>query len=189
MISTPSLRISVALLVLAVMLGGASLGAWLYAHSSRNAAQAALEVAARKAGAQVRARQLALELAPRLARLEADGAFVQASRFDWATVLEMAGSAVPLPGLQWRMAARVPMKGLERLGFVTTISLDLALLHEGDLLRLQAWLLREAPGPWQFETCALAAAPVLVGAENPTATPQVTARCELSAYVFKGAST
>ena len=189
MISTPSLRTSLALLVLAMVLGGASLGAWLYAYSLRSAAEAALEVAARKAGAQARARQLALEFAPRLERLHADGAFVHASRFDWATVLQMAGNAVPLPGLQWRMAARVPMKGRERLGFVTSISLDLPLLHEGDLLRLQAWLLREAPGPWQFETCALTAAPSLMGEEAPTATPQVTARCELSAFVLKGAST
>ena len=185
----PSVRVSFALLALALMLGGMSLGVWWNAQASRNSAQRALEAAARAAGAAVRARQLALQLAPRLARLKAEGAFRPVSRLVWANVLEAAASGVPLPSLQWRMAARVPLKGFETLGSVTTISLDLALLHEGDLLRLQQWLDREAPGPWRFETCDLRAPPTLAAPEHPTAMPRVTARCELSAYVFTEGST
>ena len=42
-------------------------------------------------------------------------------------------------------AARAPLPGFERLGFLTPVTLDLQLLHEGDLLRLHAWLRENAP--------------------------------------------
>ena len=180
----PALLMSASLVCAGLLSVAAAIGVAACAASDRAAAQVTLESAKRSARAQAEALRVAKMLAPRVAMLTEAGAFRQASRLDWAEVLEHAAAALQLPDLKWRIAAQMPLPGFAQLGLVTPVSLDLSLLHEGDLLRFEQWLHRHAPGPWQFQECELRAASGSAVANLPAMTPRVTARCELQAYSF-----
>ena len=182
----PSLPASLTLVFAGLLVIATAVGVTVVAASARAQAQATLEVAMRNAKAQAEARRMTEALAPRVRALSSTGAFRQASRLDWAEVLDRAAGAMQLPSLQWRIAARTPLPGFEKLGTVSAVFLDLALLHEGDLLRLENWLQRHAPGPWQLRVCELRAASRSAQPNPQAFHPRVTAHCELQAYTFRG---
>ncbi|MEM7540805.1 MAG: hypothetical protein AAF384_04370 [Pseudomonadota bacterium] len=121
------------------------------------------------------------EYYPEFVRLYNGGFLGPERRLDWLESLRNAGKSLGLPELTYKMS---PQKVEEpefdlNLGTydlnVSTMSLSMGLLHEGDFSRLLAAIDREAPGVYSVAECQFQLTRD-DGALNPT-TPNIAAAC------------
>ncbi len=98
---------------------------------------------------------------PEFRRLYDAGLLGRERRLSWLETLRRAGDANGLKQVAYKLDAQRPATpdfdialGDYRL-YVSTMSLNLALLHEGDLLRMLQALDRDALGQYALKRCAL----------------------------------
>lgn len=98
---------------------------------------------------------------PAFKQLHARGIIGQEHRLNWVETLRAAGDTLQLPKIDYRIEAQriyVPEIALDSGPFDVNVSemhLNLALLHEGDLIRLLAALDRDSAGLFSVERCEM----------------------------------
>lgn len=123
------------------------------------------------------------EFYPVFARMVRDGLLGEERRLSWLETLREAGSAIDIPELSYKLDAQreaEPLPGLtlgEFSVYVSPMSLNLGLLHEGDLVRLLDALEREAHGLYSVRRCDMRLREGALTADPDT--PNVRADCVL----------
>lgn len=123
------------------------------------------------------------EFYPDFVRLHRDGLLGNERRLSWLETLRTAGDAIRIPELTYKIEAQrqsapdYPLHlGIYRLD-VSPMTLNLGLLHEGDLLQILAALDRDAYGLYSVRECELHRATDELTLD-PNA-PNITADCTL----------
>ena len=158
-----ALRGSVALLVLALALGGAAAGVSIRFHDASvhgyEREKTRLEaVRSRHAAIDEQRRLLETWLTP-FRQLQAEGIIGDERRLAWIETLREAAAHLQLPSLRYRIERRTPYEAgldLEPGAFrplSTAVRLDVGLLHEGDLVRLLHELATRGAGLHRVERC------------------------------------
>lgn len=173
------------LLLAMVTVAVCTLGWYSYriADSGRVAAaqqQRALEEARLRYQRSGEERDLLTRYAPEYRALASHGFIGAEQRVNWIDSLRVASDAARLPGVQYQVGAQMPYRLPElpdALLAQSPMTIDLRLVHEGDLMRFLRALAAERSGVFMLNECTLerlAADPVGRGQ------PNLRADCELS---------
>ena len=120
---------------------------------------------------------------PKYEALEEDGIIGIEKRLSWVETLGDAAETIKLPALRYELRPReeykpeFPLQQGTYQVFSSDMSLDVGLLHEGDLAALLRELNRNAVGLFSVSRCFLSGPPTTVQLD-PKA-KNVTARCDL----------
>lgn len=110
-------------------------------------------------------------------------------RLNWIEVLRNAGEEIKIPGLSYEIRSQEAYKpGFKmKLGkyklFRTVMSLNMQLLHEGDLFRLLEILDQNALGSYNVSNCAINAKSKTIS--ETAEGSNLTVRCELTWHTIK----
>lgn len=182
-----ALRGSVAILALALALGGAAAGGAVRFHDRAvheyGAQKTRLESTRSRHGAIDEQRRLVEAWLPAFRVLQAEGVVGDEQRLAWIEILRETAARLGLPSLRYRIERRTPYDigpdfatGALRL-FSTVVRIEAGLLHEGDLERLLGEIAARGAGLHRVERCDVRrAAPAFVmrsGAVN------LAAACDL----------
>lgn len=128
------------------------------------------------------------EQLPEFERLYRAGIIGAERRLDWLELLRVAAESIRLPEFSYRIepqrphATELPLQ-LGRYELRSSLmTLDLGLLHEGDLLELFRFLDARADGLYHVTRCALDR--IESGAEAETLRAHIKAQCELSWFTI-----
>ncbi len=125
-------------------------------------------------------RDLLTRYVPEYQALDRAGFIGPEQRVNWIDSLRVAGEAVRLPGVQYQIGAQTPhrLPELPQASLVQSpMTIDLRLVHEGDLMRFLRALAAEQVGVFMLNECTLerlTAEPVSHGQ------PNLRADCDLS---------
>lgn len=152
-----------ALLLVIVSIAVVALGGYSHriAESSRIAAarqQQALDDARRRYQRSGEERDLLARYAPEYLALEGSGFIGSEQRVNWIDSLHIASEAAGLFGVQYQIGAQTPYRLPELPGaplLQSPMSIDLQLLHEGDLMRFLHGLAARRAGVFTLEACTL----------------------------------
>ncbi|MCH9672905.1 MAG: hypothetical protein K0U93_15820 [Gammaproteobacteria bacterium] len=106
-------------------------------------------------------KRLVEDFYPRFQALAAGGRIGEERRLNWIETLRQAASAIKLPSLQYQIASRseaTPEFPVDSGNFevmVSEMTLDIGLLHEGDLFALLDELERRATGLFHVSDCRM----------------------------------
>ena len=126
---------------------------------------------------------------PEFVDLYHKGVVGQEQRLNWIETLKEAQNTVRLPSLSYninsqRVNTPVFPVDLGRFKLYTSeMTLQLSLLHEGDLLNLLEHMDKRANGTFSMDTCTFTKAGSIV-MDNPKA-PNITVNCNLDWYTIK----
>ncbi|MCX7198207.1 MAG: hypothetical protein NTW37_09545 [Proteobacteria bacterium] len=125
-------------------------------------------------------RDLLTRYAPEYRALDSHGFIGAEQRVNWIDSLRVAGERVGLPGVQYQIGAQMPYRLPEQPQSMlaqSPMTIELRLVHEGDLMRFLRALAAQRSGVFLLNECTLerlAADPVGGGQ------PNLRADCELS---------
>jgi len=120
-----------------------------------------------------------------------NGALGKEHRLNWIEVLKNAGDEIKPPSLNYQIATQklhtpaFPVNLGRYQVYASTMSLNMQLLHEGDLFRLFAFLDKQAKGVYTVLNCHLRRSSDLI-TDDP-AVPNITVQCELEWFTIKRA--
>ena len=159
------LKGALALLVGALIAGGAMIGGALYYSQAKLQAleqvrRALASVSHRYRAIDEESRTIARFLGP-FKRLQREGIIGAERRLDWIEALRTDAGRLKLPSLRYQISAQAPYTprfdvplGALRV-YRSNMKLSIGLLHEKDLLRLLAAVDHDAPGLFQLSRCSI----------------------------------
>ena len=169
-----------ALLVCALLAG--SEWHWRGACDAHARAEGALAAASREFLSVDEDERLIRTRYPEYRRLAAEGMLGEEQRLDWLEALREADAMFKLPAIRYAIDARQTWLGSREIDTgpytlrSSDMSLSLALIHEGDLVRLLAHLRAARVGLFSVETCNLIRR---ANTDAPLASPALDASCVL----------
>lgn len=130
--------------------------------------------------------------ADRYAELTRQGVIGEEPRLKWVEALERINQGLRLPMLRYEIQPRTLVsatasranEGVLRL-FRSSMTLDMGLLHEGELLALLAQLRRSTGGRFEVRRCDMRLASVARGIAFDVRQPNLLAVCVLDWYSLK----
>lgn len=128
------------------------------------------------------------EYGRRFNELEKKGMFVQSDKLAWIEKIELAARQLRIPLTKYELDTnnKMPLPvsiQAEQLGlYKTPLHLSLTMLHEGDLLALEDYLLHENLGLFTFESCELRRTRDKPSFQRLEA--MMSAECDLNIYNF-----
>jgi hypothetical protein len=134
-------------------------------------------------------RRLIEDYLPRFEELDEKGIIGEEHRLNWVEALREAASLVKLPGLRYEIYEQkeyipeFPVETGTLKLYGSDMSLEIALLHEGDLPALLRVLRRQAQGVYSVQECKLIR-PDEELQRNPKK-PNLRATCELTWFTIR----
>ena len=168
--------------LLASVLAAGSEWHWRVAQAAHRRAESTLAAASREFLSVDEDERLVRARYPEYRRLAAEGLLGEEQRLDWLEALRDADAALKLPAIRYDIDAQQPWRRTLEVDTgpytlrSSDMTLTLALVHEGDLVRLLERLRTARVGLFSVETCSVGrrATPAL-----PAAAPALDASCTL----------
>ncbi len=129
------------------------------------------------------------EYYPDYSGLYADGVIGREHRLNWIEVLRNAGKEIKLPSVDYEISSQTeydnafPLTKGNYKVFVSSMSLNLKLLHEGDLLRLVEKLNQKAIGLFSIRECEMNRKNTVI--KRSANTTNIDAKCIIDWYSIK----
>ena len=173
-------------MVIAALLVGTLLAGsewrWRAAREAHGRAESALAAASREFLLVDEDERLIRARYPEYRRLAAEGMLGEEQRLDWLEALREADATLKLPAIRYAIDARQTWRGSQEIDTgpytlrSSDMTLTLALLHEGDLVRLLEYLRAARVGLFSVESCTVGRR---ASADSLRANPALDASCIL----------
>lgn len=187
------LRGSIVIFVVCLLLSGSMLGGSFYFKKQMNAEyqknNAMFRSVSNKYFTVDEEEKLIRKFYPLFIELYNKGVIGKEQRLNWIEVLRRAGEEIKIPGLSYEIRSQEVYKPAFKVNmgkyslYRSVMSLNMQLVHEGDLFRLLETLDREALGTYNVSSCTMSAKgrDITVAAEASN----LIVRCELTWHTIK----